>query len=199
MTTDTKNASRFYSGVRSLIWCTVGRYVRFEIEGEEYAPKEGGVILVSNHLGIADTVLIPMYLDTQVAFVAKAELFRFPPLRRLMYALGAIKLLRSGATHEDKKTYRQEVENALSAGRIVGIFPEGTRSKCGLLGPFHKGTGVLARSLSVKVYPVGVSYPNWRTVRLSFAPPVEGSEFMPRELTAQLRKTISELSGQEMA
>lgn len=95
---------------------------RVKAEGTEHIP-EGGFILAANHTAIPDVIVITCAARRQVRYMAKAELFRIPVLRRLFRGLGAYPVNRGGA---DVKSLKYTV-SLLESGQTVGIFPQGTR------------------------------------------------------------------------
>lgn len=97
----------------------------WEIRGAENLPATGGVLLVANHVSYWDPVSIICAFRRQVFFMAKSELFKIPLVGYAVRSSGAFPV------HRDV-TDRNAVRTALrllQAGEVVGIFPEGTRSK----------------------------------------------------------------------
>jgi len=127
---------------------------RLEIRGAENIPRQGGFLLVSNHISYWDPIIIGCALpkSRRIYFMAKQELFKIPVLGRLINMLGAFPVKRGGA---DRTAIRTALDH-LSGGRVVGIFPEGTRSKNeDMLDP-HRGAAMLSTRASVPVLPVAV-------------------------------------------
>lgn len=120
--------------------------------GLENVPKSGGVILAPNHVSYADPPAAGCCIDRQVHFMAKEELFRVPLLRGWMYRVGTFPVRRGTA---DRKALRKAVE-LLNEGRIVCIFPEGTRSKDGRLKEAELGIGLIALKSRAPVVPVAI-------------------------------------------
>src|SRR5690606_13033890 len=111
-----------------------------------------------NHLGWLDTILLPTNLKPQLSFAAKAELYKHPGFRQLLRLTGTISVTRRDATLSQSRKFRQEAEAAMKQGRVLAIFPEGTRSRSGRLLPFEPGAGVIAVQTKRPVVPVGISY-----------------------------------------
>lgn len=128
---------------------------RMDIRGLENIPKQGGLVLVSNHISYWDPVIIGCAVPRlrQVFFMAKAELFKVPLLGYLIRKLGAFPISRGGF---DRSAIRTALGH-LTDGEIVGIFPEGTRNKTReeMLEP-HLGAAMLATRAGVPVLPVAV-------------------------------------------
>lgn len=173
-----------------------------DVSGKENLPKKGSFILASNHLSGLDTIILPVSIWHQVAFAAKIELSSVRGLKQLLILTGQILIRRKGASKAELAKFMREVKTALRQGRVLGIFPEGTRSQSGELLAFEPGASFIARDTGCKIVPVGISYhqTDGRTVcRITFGEPLDGTSFGRNALTAELRRRISELSGQKLA
>jgi len=105
-------------------------------EGEEFIPSEGPVMVVCNHVNLADPLLLGMHFTRRIHFVASDELFRHPVTRWFFRVFGAIPKRRWS---RDIASIRS-VLRRLDAGYAVGIFPEGQRNWDG--GPVSVGDEV---------------------------------------------------------
>lgn len=111
--------------VRILVTTYFKLFYRVEVKGLENVPEKGPVLLCANHLGQMDMFFIGYKLNRLVRWVAKAELFKNPLLSAVITWLGAVPINRG-------KTDVSSVKNIfklLDEGEIVGIFPEGTRTR----------------------------------------------------------------------
>ena len=109
---------------------------RMKVEGAENVPKEGPVLLCSNHLAKRDPVLLGLSQKRQVFYMAKEELFQSKFLGRLFRMLGAFPVKRgTGGSDALEDAYALLKQNA-----VVGVFIEGHRSKDGLLRKPKTGT-----------------------------------------------------------
>ncbi|MGB9802573.1 lysophospholipid acyltransferase family protein [Desulfofundulus sp.] len=142
----------FYRFARAVCRVILVLVRRWEVVGADNLPRSGGVLVVSNHVSYWDPVVVGCALTRQVHFIAKAELFRIPLLGTVITALGAFPVRRGGG---DRQAIRRALE-LLKQGRVVGIFPEGTRSKSGELLEPHLGAAMLALRAKVPVLPVAV-------------------------------------------
>jgi 1-acyl-sn-glycerol-3-phosphate acyltransferase len=159
---------------------------RMEVLGLENVPLRGGLVLASNHKSYWDPVIVGCALPRtrQVFFMAKAELFDIPLLGLIITNLGAFPVRRGGA---DRSAIRTAL-NHLSAGEVVGIFPEGTRNKSeGMLEP-HLGAAMLATRANVPVLPVAVlgSRGFFGKVKIIFGPTIV---FDPGDNVEKARRT----------
>lgn len=129
--------------LRAVLWF-VGRWT---VTGREHLPAEGGVIVVSNHLNNADPPIIGAAIARRrVRFMAKIELFR-PPFSWVIRSYGAFPVRRFEADVGALLT----AERHLRRGEIIGMFPEGTRSRTGKTGKPHPGTALIALRSGVPV------------------------------------------------
>jgi 1-acyl-sn-glycerol-3-phosphate acyltransferase len=130
---------------------TIGRvWFRLSVVGTELLPRDGPVLLASNHLSVLDPPLIGCMLSRELDYMAKTELFRIPGLGWLIRRLNAHPVDRSGS---DSAALRLALR-LLGDGRAVLVFPEGTRGAEGQLGTAHAGAGMLAALSGAPVLPV---------------------------------------------
>src|SRR6266566_7408434 len=120
--------------------------------GNQNVPEKGPLIIASNHLSWTDVPLIPAYLKARVVDMAKEETFQ-GKMGWLVRFMGAFPVKRGEA---DRQSLRA-AEEQLKAGRILIIFPEGTRSKVHRLGQAHAGLGMIALRSGIPVVPVAIN------------------------------------------
>jgi 1-acyl-sn-glycerol-3-phosphate acyltransferase len=142
----------FYRLCRSLFRFFFAVFCRWEIEGLENVPEKGPVIIVANHVSNWDPIVIGCAVERQVHFMAKKELFEIPFLGFLISVLGSFPVDRGCV---DRAAIRQTLK-LLNQGEIVGIFPEGTRSKTGELLPPSPGAAYIALKAQVPICPVAL-------------------------------------------
>ena len=123
------------------------------VQGEENVPKTGTVLFVSNHVSYLDPVAIGDASPRRVVFMAKAQLFDIKPLGFLLRGVDSFPVRRGEA---DRSAFKQTLE-MLGEGRVVCIFPEGTRAPDShTLLPAESGAGVFAIKTGCPVVPVYV-------------------------------------------
>ncbi len=146
---------------------------RLKAEGRSNIPEHGAVVLCSNHISYLDPPLVGTPLSRQVHYMAKAELFSIPVLGWLIVQFGAFPVKRGGISKESIRRATQ----LLKDGRVLGIFPEGTRSNGGGIG--KKGAASLALRSQATVIPVAIigSYSLFRKMVIVYGEPVDLSEF----------------------
>lgn len=133
---------------------------RVSSEGTENIP-ETGCILVCNHTSFSDVLVLEIASTRQVFFMGKAELFKIPVLKQLISALGAFPVNRGGADITSIKRTISEIQS----GKVVGIFPQGTRH------PFvdpretevKGGVGMIAYRAKADILPVFIDGAAGRT------------------------------------
>jgi 1-acyl-sn-glycerol-3-phosphate acyltransferase len=147
-----QRGSLFYELCGILARCLIRLYSRFEIYGLDNIPASGPVILAANHISNADPVLLAATMPRPAVFMAKRELLRWPGMIWVVRAYGSFTVRRGAA---DREAIRRALK-ALGEGRVLGLFPEGTRSKSGALGEPFAGVGLLALRTGAPVVPIGI-------------------------------------------
>jgi 1-acyl-sn-glycerol-3-phosphate acyltransferase len=188
---------------------------RPKVSGLDYVPSTGPVILASNHLSVVDSLVIPIVTRRPVYFLAKNEYFVKPLTRSLMLGLNQIPVDRSGG-----RASLMALDAALPVlreGKVLGIFPEGTRSPDGRLYRGRPGVAKLALDTGAtivpvglfgtdKVQPLGARLPRLGAkVEVRFGEPLDLSKWdgtpvdsrVLREISAALMSEIQKITGQE--
>ncbi len=137
------------------VWLFFRIFARWQRLGMENLPREGGYILVANHVASADPPMLAVSMYPKwPKFMAKLELFQKQPLIGSLFALsGAFPVRRFDA---DLAALR-EAQAQLDDGQILGMFPEGHRSDSAALIEAHPGTALIALRSGVPVVPVGIT------------------------------------------
>ena len=123
------------------------------VEGVENIPREGPFIVASNHASYLDFFLLPAVLSKRVYFLAAEKFFRHPLWKVLMLLTNQIRVDRKA---EDKSETYKEVLAILREKKILGIFPEGTRSSTGRLQKAFSGVARISLLANVPIVPVGI-------------------------------------------
>ena len=123
-----------------------------EIVGKENIPQEGGVILAANHMSNWDPPLLASYLPRPVAYMAKVELFAVPIFGGAIRRLHAFPVKRG----EGDMGAMKAAVDCVKGGNVLGIFPEGTRSKDGNLGKAEPGLALIAALTKAPVVPAAI-------------------------------------------
>jgi 1-acyl-sn-glycerol-3-phosphate acyltransferase len=191
------------------------------VRGVEHVPLTGGVILASNHLSFADSVVIPCVAPRKVVFLAKSDYFTGTGLRGALRRAWFEGLGMLPVDRDDTKSALASLDTALAVlgrGEAFGIYPEGTRSRDGRLYRGRTGVAHLALTAGVPVVPVGLrgteklqpvgsNLPRIVPVEVTFGPVIEVAgrfDGVPpgrarREVTDEIMSAIGALTGQEQA
>ena len=171
---------------------------RIEIIGRENIPKTGPLIVASNHASLLDPPLVGASSTRKVCFMAKEELF-VPILGTIYKSLGAFPVKRGAS---DRNAIKCAL-NLLKTNKVLGIFPEGTRSKNGQLGHAGSGTLGLAGKFRVPIVPTAVIGSNlklqksfWPKIKVIFGKPI----YFPqdREVDKELLQEMTEIMMKEI-
>ncbi|MGZ4551132.1 MAG: lysophospholipid acyltransferase family protein [Blastococcus sp.] len=189
---------------------------RPKAEGTEHVPATGPAILASNHLSAADWIFMPLSLKRRVTFLAKAEYFTGTGvkgfLQRVFFAgSGQVPIDRTDASAAEDAI--RTGLRILNEGKVLGIYPEGTRSPDARLYRGKTGVARMTLETGAPVIPVAMVYSS-RTlpfgkkmtrVRVRFGKPLDfsryaglsGDRFVERSITDEIMYEIMTLSGQE--
>ena len=125
---------------------------KIKFEGIENIPKDGGYIIACNHLFYFDPILLSLRVSDTIFYLGKAELFDLPLVGWAFHAIGGIKVSRgAGDTSTMDKCVELSKEN-----KIIGVFPEGTRSKDGNPGRPKSGMSVIAKMTEYDILPCAI-------------------------------------------
>lgn len=153
-----------YAFFRRLFWL-LGRLIfRLRIFGRENLPLQGAVLLVANHASFIDPPLLGCGLPRPVHYLARSNLNHIPLFAWVLRRLGVLFVQRDGGARAGLELGM----GALVAGEVLGMFPEGTRSRDGEIGSFKRGLLLMLkrlqeRGVDVVVLPAGIrgTYRAW--------------------------------------
>jgi 1-acyl-sn-glycerol-3-phosphate acyltransferase len=192
---------------------------RPKIEGLEYVPQSGPAILASNHLAVMDSFYLPLVVRRRITFLAKSEYFTGKGFkgwcsRWFFTAVGQVPIDRSSA--DAAQAALDTAERVLGEGKLLGMYPEGTRSPDGRLYKGKTGLARLALETGVPVIPVamigtnkvnppGTSMLRFGKVTVRFGKPMDfsrfdglaGNRFIERAVTDEVIYELMGLSDQE--
>ncbi len=126
---------------------------KFEVVGKEHFPLEGPLILASNHVNNCDPPAISLAIPRYPMFMAKREMITWPILGPAFRIFGAFPVRRGAA---DLSAIRAASE-VVNEGKMLVMFPEGTRSRTGGLTKGHPGTALIALRTDALILPVAVT------------------------------------------
>ncbi len=158
-------------------------FYRRRLYGCEHIPKEGPLIICANHTNWQDPLVIGSALPPRlkIKFMAKKELFRNPLAASILRKVGAFPVDRHTA---DYGAIRRAFQ-VLDDNGVLGLFPEGTRSKTGRLQKAQKGSALIAGRSGTPLMPVVVvgPYRLGRPLKIICGPvfTIPGMEYSGRE------------------
>lgn len=172
-----------YSFARSLVKAILTPVYRIEVIGKENIPADGGVLLCSNHIDNLDPPVVGITATRPVHFMAKDELFSVPVLGKILPHLNAFPVKRGMS---DREALRKGLA-ILKEGKVLGLFPEGTRSKTGEMGKGLAGAGFFALRSDAYVVPCAVigPYKAFRKLKVVYGKPIDMASVKERKLNAE--------------
>lgn len=127
-------------------------YFRGQIYGAENVPRQGPLLIVSNHASDFDPPILSNCVGRPVAFMAKQELFEVPVLSTLIRWYGAYPVKRGAG---DRAAIRAAL-TILERGWATGIFLQGTRTVDGRIDQPKLGAALIAAKAGIPLLPVSL-------------------------------------------
>ena len=158
-----------------------------QVIGAEHIPQDGGFILACNHVTAIDPVFLVSTCPRELHFMGKSSLFEKPFSRWFMTSMNGFPVDRGTA---DMKSIRY-AQQLIERGHVLGIFPEGTRSKTGTPQRAKGGVAMIAKATKADILPVCVYFsekPHFRsrlTIRYGEVIPYESLGLSEQEHSAQ--------------
>ena len=143
----------FYYVSRVIVRMLLFLLTRCRVEGRENIPRQGPLLIISNHLSLVDPPLLNVSLDRKMMFMAKKQLFHFRVIGYLVRGFGAFPVHRGQL---DRQALRQAYQ-VLANGLALIMFPEGMRSRRGQLRPAFFGAALIASRSGAPILPIGIS------------------------------------------
>ena len=177
--------------------------MEMDVKGQEHFPEQGAVILAANHVTNFDVFPMQFAAPRPIFFMGKAELFKFPIMDLLLRNLSAFPVNRG----EKDEWAMRHAARVVANGQILGMFPEGTRSKGRGLAVAKTGTARLAIEANCPILPVAVTgsdnffkrFPRRTRVQITFLPLLAARpDEHPLALTDRLMFTLARALPAEM-
>jgi 1-acyl-sn-glycerol-3-phosphate acyltransferase len=168
-----------YSFARALLIPIFLFFYNYRVIGRDNVPKDGGYIVCANHVSAIDPIFVGISLRKSMYFMAKSELFKNMFLRILLNLINVFPVKRGEADIRSIKTSLK----LLGSGKVLGLFPEGTRNKTSDV-VAEPGIAMLAVKAKVPVLPVAIisSYKFFKRTKVIIGKPIELTEYHGRKL-----------------
>jgi 1-acyl-sn-glycerol-3-phosphate acyltransferase len=127
---------------------------RVRVEGREHVPRSGAAVVAANHQSFCDSLFLPLVIPRRVTFLAKAEYFDSRRTAWFFRAVGQIPIQRGGGDPAARAL--ATARGVLGEGKLIALYPEGTRSTDGNVHRGRTGVARLALECRVPVVPVGI-------------------------------------------
>ena len=142
----------FYKIFKILCRMWFGLIFRTRVIGAENIPASGAFILAANHVSNWDPPFLGTFIDREICYMGKEELFKNPVMAWICRSLHVFPVKRGAA---DKTAVKTAVK-ILKDGKCFGIFPEGTRSKTGKIGKAEAGISLIAAMTKAPIIPAAI-------------------------------------------
>ena len=167
-----------------VLWAVLALRYRLVISGAGHIPRQGGALLLGNHVSFLDWLFVSLAAPRMVRFVILRDYYEKPLFRPVLRFFRAIPISPHGS-----KNALKAVAERLAQGELVGLFPEGGLSHTGDIRGFKRGFEGPAREAGQPIVPYRLDG-MWgsrlsrapkkeqggaglrRTVRLAFGPPL---------------------------
>lgn len=174
--------------------------------GKEHIPRDGGVLIAANHASFLDIPLLGSSIPRRVAFLGRQDLFPIPGLNGLLQWLGWIPIRHDRL---DRAGFGRAVA-LINEGTAVVIYPEGTRTRTGDLGPGKPGLGTLVAETGCVVLPayiggtfealpMGSARLRFRPVWVAFGKPIDFSADRSRHGKKDFYRYVSQTVMERIA
>ena len=174
--------SLFYAILFPIVWIGAKLFYRkLKIIGTENFPKEGPVIVVSNHQnGLMDPVMCCLCAPRQLHFLTRADVFKKPLVSKILLKMNMMPVYRPHDRVSDMAERNEYIFNhcveRLKKGAAVALFPEGNHGNEYFIRPMKKGLSrMVYRSIekypelkNIKIVPMGIHYSNYEDFREDF-------------------------------
>ncbi len=162
---------------------------RWEVKGKPNLPENGPLIVMANHISEFDPPIVGCVLNRQVFFMAKEELFKSPFWGWVFRKIGVFPVKRG---KPDLKAVRKALQ-ILKSGKVLGLFPEGTRHKPGNMGEIQLGAVMISLKSKSPILPIGIkNVKNNRKLTVSIGKPFTLAKYYDRRLSRQEKKEVGE-------
>ncbi|HKS35869.1 MAG TPA: acyl-[ACP]--phospholipid O-acyltransferase [Verrucomicrobiae bacterium] len=195
--------------LRLLLWFLTHSLYRIKVQGRDNIPDKGGALFVSNHLSLADALLVLASTDRFVRFIMLKDVYERPLIKPFARVMGAIPISSRQRPREMIHALR-EASESIKRGEVVCIFAEGQITRIGQLLPFRRGFERIMQGVDAPIIPICLddvwgsifSYERHRFLwkiprRIPYPVTVSYGKPMPASATPfEVRRAVQELSAE---
>jgi 1-acyl-sn-glycerol-3-phosphate acyltransferase len=187
-----KNVWYDVSRIGCIIFCRC--FLRLDVKGMKNVPKDGALLLVSNHQSYLDPIFCGLFLRRHLFYLGRDSLFRNKYFRLLSYSLNALSVRRDQADI----TAIKEIIERLKRGCGIVLYPEGTRTRDGRIAEFKPGAALLCKRGGAVIVPVIIdgAFECWPRFKKIF---FFGSKVVVRYGKAITSKEAKKMSSRDLA
>ncbi|MDZ4689311.1 MAG: MFS transporter, partial [Planctomycetaceae bacterium] len=140
---------------RAMFWLFAHTVYRLRVFGKENLPREGGALLIPNHVSWVDGILIVGCAPRPIRFIIYADYVYSPWLNWLAKIFDVIPIKADGGPKQLIQSLKMARE-ALASGQVVCIFPEGTLTRTGQMQPFQPGFLKILQGTGAPIVPINL-------------------------------------------
>ncbi len=189
----------FYWFIKGIFFPFAHFYLGLTRDGVEHLPRRGPAIVVSNHTSYADAILLGSAVPRPIHFIVLQRMYDLLLIRWFYWGMGTIPVRGEG---QDSKGIKRALR-LLASGRVLGVFPEGSRSADGRLSEPRLGAAMIAALSGAPVVPVyidgardslhvGGRFPKPARIHVRFGPPLH----FDRDRSGSGRESIHAFAGE---
>ncbi|WP_436796244.1 lysophospholipid acyltransferase family protein [Actinospongicola halichondriae] len=213
--TDDREYGKAYPVAKAIVKPVTKVLWRIHTTGMHNVPEDGAAIFCPNHISFFDSIVLPAVLPRRISYVGKAEYLDSWKTKYIFPAVGMIPIDRGGGSASQRAL--DTAARVLGRGEFFGIYPEGTRSRDGVLHRGRTGAARLALRTGAPIIPVGIcgtdliqpagaSVPRpFTSCQVNIGAPIDVTRYLDRQddhmllrqLTDEVMYEIRKLSGQE--
>lgn len=142
--------------LRFVVWLLIHTVYRLRVDGLERVPEHGAAVIVCNHVSFVDALVITAACRRPIRFVMDHRIYRLPVLNFVFRAGRVIPIAPMKEDAAMTERAFDEIAAALTAGELVGIFPEGRITDNGEVGTFRSGISKILERNPVPVIPMAL-------------------------------------------
>jgi len=139
--------------IRLFLWMLTHSIYRIRAVETENVPKNGGALLISNHVSFVDALLISACLQRHVRFIMMREIYNIPVLKWFCKMMKAIPISAKDSPKQMVAALKT-ARDAVSKGELVCIFPEGHLTLTGHVRRFKRGVSEITKGVEAPVIPI---------------------------------------------